>query len=128
MRTEPSQSELIVELLEGLQRQLNHKWAPRVLSALSAGPLRFGELRAAVTSMADDKIVGESVLAKTLHDLKKYGLVSNTQDDSAWPIIVSTYALTAHARESLPELLAAARRLLTSPDGHAGSVSRRRSN
>lgn len=119
MLMQPSNDEPTVTVLEGLRRQLNHKWAPRVLAALSHRPHRFGELRAAIARMSDGKLVGESVLANTLQDLQRYGLVTNTQDESTWPIIVSTYALTEHARRRLPELLAAAREFLFVPEDHA---------
>ncbi|GAA5121481.1 winged helix-turn-helix transcriptional regulator [Haloechinothrix salitolerans] len=120
MLMQPSSDEPTVTVLEGLQRQLNHKWAPHVLAALSYHPHRFGELRDAIARMSDGKLVGESVLAKTLQDLQRNGLVKNTQDESTWPIIVSTYALTEHARRRLPELLATARQFLSVPEDHAG--------
>lgn len=116
MHDEPSKAEL--KLLEEFRRRLDHKWALRVLTALSSGPLRFSELRNKLTEMASGNLISDSVLANTLHDLESYRLVTNTRDESSKPIIVSTYAMTEDAREILPELQRLARRFLESPADH----------
>lgn len=50
--------------------KIANKWTAMIIIALSAGPLRFGELREAV-----DGISGK-VLADTLRDLKRDGIAS----------------------------------------------------
>ncbi|MPY98092.1 MAG: hypothetical protein GEU97_08835 [Actinophytocola sp.] len=120
MHHEPSRDDLDLEVLEEFRHRLDHKWALRVIAALIEGPLRFNELRQAVSELADGKPISVSVLSETLHDLADYGLVSNTRDESSKPIIVSIYALTENARKNLPELQEVARRFLAEPGDQSG--------
>lgn len=67
--------------------RIANKWTAMIVIALSDGPLRFGEVRTAV-----DGISGK-VLAETLRDLERDGIVSRTTFDQMPPRV--DYALTA---------------------------------
>lgn len=67
--------------------KIANKWTAMIIIALSGGPLRFGELREAV-----DGISGK-VLADTLRDLERDGIVDRTAYDEMPPRV--EYALTA---------------------------------
>ncbi|WP_172323208.1 helix-turn-helix domain-containing protein [Paenarthrobacter sp. CM16] len=66
--------------------KIANKWTAMIVIALSGGPLRFGELREAV-----DGISGK-VLADTLRDLERDGIVSRTAYDQMPPRV--EYELT----------------------------------
>lgn len=78
--------------------KIANKWTAMIVIALSGGPLRFGELRQAV-----DGISGK-VLADTLRDLERDGIVARTAYDEMPPRV--EYQLTALGR-TLREPLAA---------------------
>ena len=59
--------------------RIANKWTAMIVIALSGGPLRFGELRQAV-----DGISGK-VLADTLRDLERDGIVNRTAYDQMPP-------------------------------------------
>ena len=67
--------------------KIANKWTAMIVIALSGGPLRFGELRQAV-----DGISGK-VLADTLRDLERDGIVDRTAYDEMPPRV--EYELTA---------------------------------
>ena len=67
--------------------RIANKWTAMIVIALSEGPLRFGEVREAV-----DGISGK-VLADTLRDLERDGVVSRTSYDQMPPRV--DYELTA---------------------------------
>jgi DNA-binding HxlR family transcriptional regulator len=67
--------------------KIANKWTAMIIIALSGGPLRFGELREAV-----DGISGK-VLADTLRDLERDGIVDRTAYDEMPPRV--EYAVTA---------------------------------
>lgn len=66
--------------------RIANKWTAMIVIALSQGPLRFGEVRQAV-----DGISGK-VLADTLRDLERDGIVSRTAYDQMPPRV--DYELT----------------------------------
>ena len=66
--------------------KIANKWTAMIIIALSGGPLRFGELRDAV-----DGISGK-VLADTLRDLERDGIVERTAYDEMPPRV--EYELT----------------------------------
>ncbi|MFY9714967.1 MULTISPECIES: winged helix-turn-helix transcriptional regulator [Microbacterium] len=66
--------------------RIANKWTAMIVIALSGGSLRFGELRDAV-----DGISGK-VLADTLRDLERDGIVTRTAFDEMPPRV--DYALT----------------------------------
>ncbi|MGA8788976.1 MAG: helix-turn-helix domain-containing protein [Paenarthrobacter sp.] len=66
--------------------KIANKWTAMIVIALSGGPLRFGGLREAV-----DGISGK-VLADTLRDLERDGIVSRTAYDQMPPRV--EYELT----------------------------------
>jgi DNA-binding HxlR family transcriptional regulator len=66
--------------------RIANKWTAMIVIALSHGPLRFGEVRQAV-----DGISGK-VLADTLRDLERDGIVSRTPYDQMPPRV--DYELT----------------------------------
>ncbi len=70
--------------------KIANKWTAMIVIALSGGPLRFGELRQAV-----DGISGK-VLADTLRDLERDGIVDRTAYDEMPPRV--EYELTALGR------------------------------
>lgn len=76
---------------------LEHRWALRVLTVLSAGPARFSELALAVPG------ISRALLAQRLRDLEGSGLVRRTVDPG--PPISSTYALS-DASAALAPILA----------------------
>ncbi|HEY8700149.1 MAG TPA: helix-turn-helix domain-containing protein [Arthrobacter sp.] len=67
--------------------KIANKWTAMIIIALSGGPLRFGELRDAV-----DGISGK-VLADTLRDLERDGIVERTAYDEMPPRV--EYELTS---------------------------------
>lgn len=66
--------------------KIANKWTAMIIIALSGGPLRFGELRDAV-----DGVSGK-VLADTLRDLERDGIVERTAYDDVPPRV--EYELT----------------------------------
>ena len=70
--------------------KIANKWTAMIVIALSGGPLRFGELRQAV-----DGISGK-VLADTLRDLERDGIVDRTSYDEMPPRV--EYELTTLGR------------------------------
>lgn len=66
--------------------KIANKWTAMIIIALSGGPLRFGELRDAV-----DGVSGK-VLADTLRDLERDGIVERTAYDEMPPRV--EYELT----------------------------------
>jgi DNA-binding HxlR family transcriptional regulator len=79
--------------------RVGDRWSLQVVEALLAGPLRYGELAAAVTGIAPN------ILADRLRRLERAGILLGTPY-SARPVRLE-YALTADGRE-----LAGALRLL----------------
>jgi len=67
--------------------KIANKWTAMIVIALSGGPLRFGEVRDAV-----DGISGK-VLADTLRDLERDGIVKRTAYDEMPPRV--EYELTS---------------------------------
>lgn len=67
--------------------KIANKWTAMIVIALSDGPLRFGELRAAVAGISG------KVLADTLRDLERDGIVDRTAYDQMPPRV--EYELTA---------------------------------
>lgn len=78
--------------------RIANKWTAMIVIALSDGSLRFGEVRAAV-----DGISGK-VLAETLRELERDGIVTRTAYDEMPPRV--EYALTPLG-ETLRDPLAA---------------------
>jgi DNA-binding HxlR family transcriptional regulator len=74
------------------------KWALLALAALEPGPQRFGMLRQRIEG------VSRKMLAQTLRNLERDGLVTRTPHDES-PLRVD-YALTPLGRELLPRALA----------------------
>ncbi len=70
--------------------RIANKWTAMIVIALSAGPLRFGELRAAVGGISG------KVLADTLKDLERDGLVVRQAYDQMPPRV--DYELTRLGR------------------------------
>lgn len=70
--------------------RIANKWTAMIVIALSGGSLRFGEVRQAV-----DGISGK-VLAATLRDLERDGIVTRTSYDEMPPRV--EYTLTALGR------------------------------
>lgn len=73
--------------------KIANKWTAMIIIALSGGPLRFGELRDAV-----DGISGK-VLADTLRDLERDGIVERTAYDEMPPRVeyeLTTLGQTLH--------------------------------
>jgi DNA-binding HxlR family transcriptional regulator len=73
---------------------LSDKWLTLVVSALAAGPLRYGELSREVAGAS------QKMLTQTLRKLERDGLVARTVT-AAVPVQVS-YALTALGHELVP--------------------------
>lgn len=96
--------------------RIANKWTAMIVIALSGGPMRFGEVRQAV-----DGISGK-VLADTLRELERDGIVSRTSFDQMPPRV--DYALTALG-ETLREPLAALGRWAES---HIEEVERARAD
>jgi len=70
--------------------RIANKWTAMVTIALSQGPLRFGQVRAAVDG------ISAKVLADTLRDLERDGIVTRTAYDQMPPRV--EYELTALGR------------------------------
>lgn len=66
--------------------RIANKWTAMIVIALSDGPLRFGEVRTAVDG------ISAKVLAATLRDLERDGIVTRTTFDEMPPRV--EYALT----------------------------------
>ncbi|WP_405374320.1 MULTISPECIES: winged helix-turn-helix transcriptional regulator [unclassified Microbacterium] len=66
--------------------RIANKWTAMIVIALSDGPLRFGEVRTAVGGISG------KVLADTLRELERDGIVSRTAFDQMPPRV--DYALT----------------------------------
>jgi DNA-binding HxlR family transcriptional regulator len=84
---------------------IGKRWTGAILSALMAGPLRFGELARAVPGLSD------RLLSQRLRELEEEGLVGRAVE-SATPVRV-TYSLTEKGAElgpAISELKAWARR------------------
>ena len=81
--------------------RIANKWTAMIVIALSGGPLRFGAVRSAV-----DGISGK-VLAETLRDLERDGLVTRTAYDQMPPRV--EYELTDLGRTLREPLTALAR-------------------
>jgi DNA-binding HxlR family transcriptional regulator len=67
--------------------RIANKWTAMIVIALSEGPMRFGELRTSVQGISG------KVLAETLRDLERDGIVSRTAYDEMPPRV--EYELTA---------------------------------
>ncbi|MEV4777293.1 helix-turn-helix transcriptional regulator [Microbacterium sp. LTA6] len=78
--------------------RIANKWTAMIVVALSGGALRFGEIREAVGGISG------KVLADTLRELQRDGIVSRTAFDQMPPRV--DYALTPLGR-TLQEPLAA---------------------
>lgn len=85
--------------LEAALDRIADRWSPRLVEALLAGPLRYGELQAAVTGIASN------ILADRLRRLEADGLLASTAYEERPPRF--EYRLTAEGRA-----LAGALRLL----------------
>jgi DNA-binding HxlR family transcriptional regulator len=72
--------ELTLEILHG-------KWKPVILGHLKEGPMRYGDLRAAIPRLSD------KVLSERLRDLEEQGLVSRLKAGAC-----ARYARRAAAR------------------------------
>jgi DNA-binding HxlR family transcriptional regulator len=72
------------------------RWSGAILSALTDGPRRFGELTQAVPGMSD------RLLSQRLRELEESGLVERTVEAGA-PVRVS-YSLTAKGADLRPAL------------------------
>ena len=84
---------------------IGKRWTGAIVSALTAGPLRFGELGKAVPGLSD------RLLSRRLRELEEAGVVERTVE-AASPVRVS-YALTEKGADlgpALAELRAWARR------------------
>lgn len=81
--------------------RIANKWTAMIVIALSGGPLRFGQVRQAV-----DGISGK-VLADTLRDLERDGLLTRTAHDEMPPRV--EYELTPLGRSLREPLTALAR-------------------
>lgn len=81
--------------------RIANKWTAMIVIALSGGPLRFGQVRQAV-----DGISGK-VLADTLRDLERDGLLTRTAHDEMPPRV--EYELTPLGRSLRDPLTALAR-------------------
>lgn len=73
---------------------IGKRWTGAILSALTEGPLRFGELAKAVPGLSD------RLLSQRLRELEEEGLVER-QVEAASPVRV-TYSLTAAGLELRP--------------------------
>lgn len=67
-----------------------NKWTAMIVIALSSGPVRFGEIRQAVQGISG------KVLAETLRDLERDGILSRTAYDQMPPRV--EYELTPLGR------------------------------
>ena len=75
---------------------IGKRWTGAIVSALTAGPLRFGELAKAVPGMSD------RLLSRRLRELEQEGLVSR-EVEAGSPVRVS-YSLTEAGAELGPAL------------------------
>jgi DNA-binding HxlR family transcriptional regulator len=75
---------------------IGKRWSGAILSALTEGPCRFGELAQAVPGMSD------RLLSQRLRELEAEGLVERTVEPGA-PVRVS-YALTEKGVDLSPAL------------------------
>ena len=80
---------------------LGGAWAPNVIWYLSAGPRRFGELR------ADIPRISAKMLSARLRELEEKGVVTRTVLASSPPS--AEYALTPLGQELIPAISAIAR-------------------
>ncbi|MBI2777354.1 MAG: helix-turn-helix transcriptional regulator [Chloroflexi bacterium] len=85
--------------LEAALERIGDRWTPRLVEALLVGPLRYGELQAAVTGIAPN------ILADRLRRLEADGLLTSTAYEERPPRF--EYRLTMEGRA-----LAGALRLL----------------
>ncbi|MCI2957035.1 helix-turn-helix transcriptional regulator [Agromyces atrinae] len=81
--------------------RIANKWTAMIVIALSAGPLRFGEVRSAVNGISG------KVLADTLRDLERDGIIMRTAYDQMPPRV--DYELTPLGRTLREPLTALAR-------------------
>jgi DNA-binding HxlR family transcriptional regulator len=88
-RPEPSECRRLGEVLA----RVGDKWTVQVIVELGEGPLRFNELRRAITG------VSQRMLTLTLKNLERDGLVSRTVTPSVPPRV--DYALTDLGRSML---------------------------
>lgn len=75
---------------------IGKRWSGAILSALTDGPCRFGELRQAVPGMSD------RLLSQRLRELEAEGLVERTVEPGS-PVRVS-YSLTEKGGDLSPAL------------------------
>jgi DNA-binding HxlR family transcriptional regulator len=71
--------------------QIGGKWTIHIITLLSAGPMRFSELKRSIGS------ISQKVLTSTLRDLEKDGFVSRKVTPSIPPRV--DYALTEMGKE-----------------------------
>ena len=76
---------------------IGKRWSGAILSALTAGPCRFGEISHAVPGMSD------RLLSQRLRELEAEGLVARTVEAGA-PVRVN-YSLTAKGADLGPVLV-----------------------
>ncbi|RXZ88391.1 transcriptional regulator [Agromyces atrinae] len=81
--------------------RIANKWTAMIVIALSTGPLRFGEVREAVNGISG------KVLADTLRDLERDGIITRTAYDQMPPRV--DYELTPLGRTLREPLTALAR-------------------
>jgi len=77
---------------------LGGAWTPNVIWYLSAGPRRFGELR------ADMPAISAKVLSTRLRELERTGVVARSAMPTSPPSV--EYALTELGRELMPAIVA----------------------
>jgi DNA-binding HxlR family transcriptional regulator len=94
----PGKTAAVTPLAAALER-IGDRWSPRIVEALLAGPLRYGELQAGVAGIAPN------ILADRLRRLEADGLLASTAYAERPPRF--EYRLTAEGRA-----LAGALRLL----------------
>lgn len=80
--------------------RIGDKWSLFVIGTLRSGPMRFGELQAAVTG------ISQRMLTLTLRHLVEDGLVSRTAYAEVPPRV--DYELTGLGRTLLPRVIALA--------------------
>ncbi len=90
--------------------RIANKWTAMIVIALSGGPLRFGQVREAVEGISG------KVLAETLRELERDGLVTRTAFDEMPPRV--EYELTALGQTLRDPLTALARWA----ESHVGEV------
>jgi DNA-binding HxlR family transcriptional regulator len=111
VRTPPAPSGPLDEATGAALALLENRWTLRLLTALNAGPARFGELEAAVPRLS------RRLLSERLRHLEASGLLLRTVQPG--PPITSRYSLTAEGQKLGPglELM---RRWAASRDPRAG--------